>query len=157
MIGEAGVKSHFTLFSFSDRQQGTKKQIRTEIVEQNEIWHSFILSLCQGHLPHLLPVSQGPPSKWKPSQIFWNCKMLTLRDFSQWVVCNIVQAKVMVEILTRMRCQNSARPPMPRIMNYLPQAKVVNSSCSDGDDRSEWCRGGLWCQKSWNNQNGARF
>ena len=42
-------------------------------------------------------------------------------------------------------------------MNYLSQANVVNSSCSDGDDRSEWCRGGLWCQKSWNNQNGARF
>ena len=42
-------------------------------------------------------------------------------------------------------------------MNYLSQAKVVNSSCSDGDDRSEWCKGGLWCQKSWNNQNGASF
>ena len=42
-------------------------------------------------------------------------------------------------------------------MNYLFQAKVVNSSCSDGNDRSEWCRGGLWCQKSWNNQNGASF
>ena len=42
-------------------------------------------------------------------------------------------------------------------MNHLFQAKVVNSSCSDGNDRSDWCRGGLWCQKSWNNQNGARF
>ena len=63
MTGEASVKSHFTLFLLSDKQQGTKEQIRREIVEQNEIWHSFILSLCQGHLPHLLPVSQGPPSK----------------------------------------------------------------------------------------------
>ena len=26
MIGEAGVKSHFTLFSFSDKQQETNKK-----------------------------------------------------------------------------------------------------------------------------------
>ena len=68
-------------------------------MEQNEIWHSFILSLCQGHLPHLLPVSKGPSSKWQPSEIFWICKMLTLQEFSLWVVYNIVQVKVMVEIL----------------------------------------------------------
>jgi len=34
-------------------------------VEQNEIWHFFILSLCQGHLPHLLPVSQGEGGQLK--------------------------------------------------------------------------------------------
>ena len=69
MIGEAGVKSHFSLFSFSDKQQGQKKQTRREIVEQNEIWHSFILSLCQGQLPHLLPVSQGQNNHQKYFEI----------------------------------------------------------------------------------------
>ena len=80
-------------------QINNKKQIRREIVEQNEIWHSFVLSLCQGHLPHLLPVSKGPSSKWQPSEIFWNCKMLTLQEFLQWVVYNILEAKAMIEIL----------------------------------------------------------
>jgi len=38
-----------------------------------------------------------------------------------------------------------------------PKAKVVNSTCSDGGDRTEWCKSGEWCQKSWNNQDAVSW
>jgi len=52
-------------FHFQIDNKEQRKKEKKKIVEQNEIWHSFILSLCQGQLPHLLQVSPGEGGQLK--------------------------------------------------------------------------------------------
>ena len=107
MIGEAGVKSHFTLFSFSDKQQETNKKGNSG-AEWNLAFFYFV------SLP------RPPPSLATSVQRSF-FKMTTIRNILK--LQNVDFARVFAvsgvkyswgkgdgRNLTQMMCPNSARP-----------------------------------------------